>query len=220
MNTTPGKVGGYKFQIILSQTFFLNNFNHFPLVSKHPYCKSVMTPIKKNRSGHLIDQISNETVHLDHMWSSGQPNGQGLQQCIEFYTSTGQFNDESCAYKTCFMCKWYAEPVFVLRGLCKNTDVDEKYVLLPDVIYGDNLFFLGLARNNILYSKEMNSWLIVTDLMSDLIKPEGTKEPSAIIGSFQPDKFSNQMPTGMHVWNLTTAECNGMVHLKLTGVGL
>ena len=26
MNTTPGKVGGYKFQIILSQTFFLNNF--------------------------------------------------------------------------------------------------------------------------------------------------------------------------------------------------
>ena len=177
-----------------------------------------MTPIKKNRFGHLIDQISNKTVNLDNMWSSGQPNGQDLQQCIELYTSTGQFNDESCTYKTCFMCKWYSEPVFVLRGLCKTTEIDEKYVLLPDVTYDDNLFFLGLARTNILYSKEMHSWLIVTDLMSELIKPESTKKPSTIIGAFQPNKFGNEMPIGMHLWNLTTEECNGMVHLKLTGV--
>ena len=177
-----------------------------------------MSPIKKNRFGHLIDQISNETVNLDNMWSSGQPNGQDLQQCIELYISTGKFNDESCALKTCFMCKWYSEPVFVLRGLCKTTEVDEKYVLLPDVTYDDNLFFLGLARTNILYSKEMHSWLIVTDLMSELIKPEGTKIPSTIIGAFQPNKFGNEIPIGMHLWNLTTEECNGMVHLKLTGV--
>mgnify|MGYP007045158184 CR=1 FL=1 len=64
----------------------------------------------------------------------------------------------------------------------------------------------------------MNSWLIVKDQMDNLIKPDGTKEPSNIIGAFQPNKFGNEIPIGMHLWNLTTEECNGMVHLKLTGV--
>ena len=195
--------------------------SHFsPLVPKRPNCGSLISPLKKSRSGDLIDQISNETVHLDHMWSPGQPNGQDLQQCIRFYASTGQFNDESCSHKACFICTWLAEPLFVLRGLCKNTGVDEKYALLPDVSYDEYLFFLGLEFNNIIYSKDTNSWLIVGDLLTDLIKPEGLKKPSKIIGTFQPDEFSNQLPIGRHLWNLTTTECKGMVPLKLTGVRL
>ena len=181
----------------------------------------MISPIKKNGSGNLIDQISNKTVHLDHdMWESGQPNGLNLQQCIHFDASTGEFDDESCSLKRCFICKWLREPVFILRGLCKTSEIDEKYVLLPDVTYDDNLFFLGFGNYNILYCKAMNSWLIVKDQMDDLIKPDGTKEPSNIIGAFQPEKFGNQLPIGRHTWNLTTAECNGMVPLKLTGVCL
>ena len=154
------------------------------------------------------------------MWLLGQPNGQEMQQCIQFFASTGEFNDESCSYKTCFICEWVREPVFVLKGLCKTIEVDEKFVLLPDVTYDDNLFFFGFGTHNIIYNMDMNSWLIVADLMDDLIKPEGMLKPSKIIGAFQPDKFSNQMPIGRHVWNLTTATCNGMVPLKLTSVGL
>ena len=154
------------------------------------------------------------------MWEPGQPNGQDLQQCIQFSPSTGKFNDKSCSFKTYFVCKWINESVFVLRGLCKTAEIDEKYVLLPDVTYDGNLFFFGFETTNIIYRKDMNSWLIVMDLLDDLIKPEGLKEPSKIIGAFQPDKFGNQMPIGRHVWNLTTPDCNGMVPLKLTVVGL
>ena len=198
----------------------MKQFNFSLLASKSPNCGSLFSPLKKNRYGNLIDQISNKTVHLDHMWEPGQPNGQDLQQCVQFSPSTGKFNDQFCSFKTCFVCKWINEPVFFLRGLCKTTEIDEKYVLLPDVTYDDNLFFLGFGDYSILYHKAMNSWLIVTDLIDDLIKPEGLKEPSKIIGAFQPDKFGNQMPIGRHVWNLTTADCNGMVPLKLTRVGL
>ena len=181
----------------------------------------MISPIKKNSFGDLIDQISNKTVHLDgDMWKPGQPNGLDLQECIHFDASTGEFDDESCSLKRCFICKWLREPVFILRGLCKTSEIDEKYVLLPDVTYNDNLFFLGFGDYNILYSKKMNYWLIVTDLMDDLIKPEGMKEPSKIIGVFHPEKLGNQLAIGRHVWNITTAECNGMVPLKLTGVGL
>ena len=134
----------------------------------------MISPIKKNGSGNLIDQISDKTVHLDgDMWEPGEPNGLDLQQCIEFDAMTGEFDDESCSFKTCFICKWINEPVFLLRGLCKTSEIDEKYVLLPDVTYDDSLFFFGFGHYNIIYSKDMNSWLIVTDLMDDLIKPEG-----------------------------------------------
>ena len=181
----------------------------------------MISPIKKNGSGNLIDQISNKTVHLDgDRWKPGQPNGLDLQQCILFDASTGEFDDESCSFKRCFICKWLREPVFFLRGLCKNSEIDEKYVLLPDVTYDDNLFFLGFGDYNILYCKAMNSWLIVKDQMDDLIKPDGTKEPSNIIGAFQPKKYGNQLPIGKHKWNITTAECDGMVPLKLTAVCL
>ena len=208
-------------KIQLKQIFWYIQQQNISLpASKSPNCASLISPIKKNRSGNLINQISKEIVHLDHMWLPGQPNGQEMQQCIQFFANTGEFNDESCSYKTCFICEWLKEPVFLLRGLCKATEIDEKYVLLSDVTYDDNLLFLGFGDYNILYHKAMNSWLIVTDLIDDLIKPEGMKEPSKIIGAFQPEKFSNQMPIGRHVWNVTTAECNGMVPLKLTGVGL
>ena len=189
-------------------------------VSKTPICGLLISPIKKNETGNLINQISKETVHLDHMWSLGQPNGHEIQQCIQFYASTGEFNDASCSYKTCFVCEWIREPVFFLRGLYKNSEVDEKYVLMPDMTYDDNLFFYGFELTNIIFKKNMNSWLIVADLMVELIKPEGLKEPSKIVGAFQPDKFGNQMPIGRHTWNLTTADCNGMVPLKFTSVGL
>ena len=222
MNSRPGKVGDNMFRIVLIETDILVKQEHFSLLaSKSPNCGSLMSPIKKNGSGNLIDQISKKTVHLgSDMWSPGQPNGQDLQQCIEYSTSTGHFNDQSCSSEECFICKWIREPVFVVRGLCKTSDVDEKYVLLPDVTYDDSLFFFGFGDYNIIYSKDMNSWLIVADRMDDLIKPDGSKEPSKIIGAFQPEKFGNQMPIGRHAWNLTTAECIGMVHLKLSGVGL
>ena len=95
----------------------------------------------------------------------------------------------------------------------------EKYVLLPDYMYDDHIYFFGLRYNNILFSKEKNSWLIVEDYTSFLFQPNGTrKRPTKIIGSFKPDKFSNQMPFGNQLWNLTDDECGDIRQLKFTSV--
>ena len=56
----------------------------------------------------------------------------------------------------------------------------------------------------------MNSWLIVEDLLSDLIKKNHTNKPAKIVGIFQPNALSNQIPIGRNLWNLTDTGCQGI----------
>ena len=133
----------------------------------------------------------------------------------------GLLYDNSCSTKSCFVCAWKNNPVFYLRGLCDNTRVYEKYVLLPDYVYDDHVYFYGLRYNNILFSKEKNSWLIVEDYTSVLFQPNGTTtRPTKIVGSFKPDTFSHQMSFGNQLWNLTGDECGDTRRLKFTSVRL
>ena len=63
----------------------------------------------------------------------------------------------------------------------------------------------------------MNSWLIVEDRMEDLFQPDFIeKKPTKIVGMFEPETYSNQMPIGMQIWNVT--KCGGIIPLKLTPV--
>ena len=152
-------------------------------------------------------------------WYPGQPDGQGFQKCTSFLAKNGTIGDDGCSVEYCFACSWINEPLFHLRGLCKNSEIASQYVLLPYSTYDDMFFFLGLGPTNILYSKEKNSWLIVKDVMFDLIAPNGTTtKPKNILGSFQPDDISNKMPIGKKFWNLKDQECKGIRPLKLTGV--
>ena len=110
------------------------------------------------------------------------------------------------------------KPLFILRGLCSNSGIDHQYVFLPQIVYNERMFFFGFGANNILFSQEKNSWLIIEDTIVDIIKLK--KKPTKIVGSFQPDEISNKIPIGRHMWNLTSGQCNGMVPLKLTGVSV
>ena len=66
MNSRPGKVGDNMLLNILVETDVLVKQQPFSiLASKKSNCQSMISPIKKNGSGNLIDQISNKTVHLD-----------------------------------------------------------------------------------------------------------------------------------------------------------
>ena len=177
----------------------------------------LLAPLKQNSEGSWIDLNSNEIVDLNGMWFTGQPNGKDIQNCATFFASTGRFIDETCTYKSCSVCAWKNEPAFTLRGLKSCRCIDWYYVLLPDVTYNNNVFFLGFGRNNIIFSQELNSWLIVEDRMGDLFQPGIIeKKPTKIVGIFEPETYSNQMPIGMHIWNVTN--CGGIIPLKLTPV--
>ena len=152
------------------------------------------------------------------MWINGQPNGQDLQNCSAFHIVEGKFMDLECFRPSCFICGWTNEPLFQLRGLSSNSNIDTLYALLPTKTYNESLLFWGLLKNNILFSQHMNSWLIVEDKLKDLITPTSTKLPSKILAMFQPDKYSNQLPVGRHLWNITDPNCKGMMSLKLSAV--
>ena len=187
-------------------------------------CKEwLRSPIRKDEIGNWINLNNNDTVkNIKEMWMKGQPDGQDWQACTSFNTTTGKLADDGCSVTSCFACTWDHEPLFKLRGLCKSSKIANQYVLLPEYTYNETLFFLGLGKTNILFVKENNSWVIVKDLLNDLIKPNYVLKPSEIIGSFRTLYQSNQMPIGTHLWELNDPECNisRLFPLKLTGVSI
>ena len=105
-----------------------------------------------------------------------------------------------------------------MRGLCSNTKVDDRFFMLPQFTFNQNVFFFGSTKTNILYDDDTRSWLIVEDKIQDLFKIDGPKLPLKIVGTLQLDKsFNHNMPVGQHLWNLTD-RCNKMLPLKLTYV--
>ena len=134
---------------------------------------------------------------MDDLWRPGQPNGGTFQQCTCYHTEDVNYYDETCYYKSCFVCSWKNEPTFTLRGLCAYTQIDEQYVLLPELSYDGNIYFFGFRYNNILFNKDLGSWIIVEDLTADLFNG---KRPKKIVGIFELDKFEDfQFPIGKNI---------------------
>ena len=75
-----------------------------------------------------------------------------------------------------------------------------------------SVIFSGYERNYIIFNKELSSWLITDALPAENVMPEN------VFGSYKPDAFTNQLPTGKKIWQLTEEGCNGTLPLKLTHV--
>ena len=174
------------------------------------------TPIRRTASGSWIDSCTNQTLNLDGMWHEGQPNGKDIEECVS-YTAEGLFVDMRCEkLSECFVCLWRKQPIFTLRGLCSETKIDRDYVLQPNTTYDGHLFFFGFYKNNILFNQEMDSRQIVEDTKEDLFTSSGTMRPTSIVGHLEYDQSENQIPIGLHLWNIT--DCKGKTLGKLTSV--
>ena len=184
-------------------------------------CPYFVAPMRKSSNGSLINQNNNEIVDMDHLWDSWSPNGGDLKECTGFRVTKEdcKYFDTTCKSKFCVICAWKDTPVFTLRGLCTNTQVDKQFVLLPEKTYGGNAFFFGIGNNNILFNQETSSWLIVKNRAKEIFKPGGTSTDTLdIVGTFKPDRDNAHFfPVGAHFWNLTE-NCNKVLQLKLTQV--
>ena len=177
----------------------------------------LITPIGRQIDNTWMDLSNNETVSLNtDMWDVGQPNGEELQECALFNVITGKFFDDSCTVKYCFLCSWRYKPKFTLKGLCSDSKVDYQYVLLPQKTYDEHVIFSGYQRNYMIFNKELGSWLII----GDKFVPSDGVMPKIISGKFSPDAFTNQLPVGKQIWQLTEQGCNETLPLKLTHVSL
>lgn len=98
---------------------------------------------------------------MDQMWIPGEPNGGDLQDCTTYDVNNGKFYDDTCSYKSCFVCSWKNNPIVTLKGLCQNSDIDQNYIVLPQHIFNGRAYFLGFGRNSIIFDKKSRSWLII-----------------------------------------------------------
>ena len=179
-------------------------------------CHSYNTPIRRSSDGCWVNYSTNQTINLDGMWHKGQPNGQPIEECLS-YSKTGQFHDTRCETSDgCFVCVWRNEPTFTLRGLCSETTIDRDYVLLPNRTYDQNVLFWGFYKNIILFNRELDARLIVENAMEDLFDSSQIIKPTSIMGTLLYGQDENQMPIGLHVWNIT--DCKGKTFGKLTSV--
>ena len=189
-----------------------------------PKCEegSMMAPINRMENEKWIDMNTNKLVDMQPFWKTGQPNGRELQKCAGYNLQTSKFWDIDCPLKYCFVCIWEDEPLFHLKGLCKNSQIDIAYVLLPNWTYDGNFVFSGFDSTNIIFSNVNNSWLIVNDTLAEIQKAveSNLAYKPKILGKFEPDKFSNQLPIGLKLWELTDEDCRKNVSLKLTVVSI
>ena len=182
-----------------------------------------MAPIRRSSNGSWINLNNNEIVDMDDLWNNRSPYGGDLFDCTgfepNFEANTCKYYSTTCISKVCFICVWKNTPVFTLRGLCTNTQIDKQFVLLPEKTFDRNVFFFGIGEYNMIFSQEMRSWLIVKNSVEEIFKPEGISTVSLdVVGAFKPDQSNaHHLPVGTHFWNMTD-NCNIVAQLKLTQV--
>ena len=188
------------------------------LVSENA-CVFFIAPMRRSSNGAWIDQSNSEIVDMEHLWDSRSPYGGDLKDCTGYNANDFKYFDMPCKSKACFICAYKDNPVFKLRGLCSNTQVDKQFVLLPEKTFGGRVFFFGIEKNSILFNQETSSWLIVKNKAEEIFKPGGISTDALdIVGTFKPDRSNpHLLPVGTHFWNLTE-NCNQVLQLKLTQV--
>ena len=175
--------------------------------------------MQRSSNGSWIDGNNNRIVDMENLWGSRSPYGEDFNECTGFFAKDSKYFVQTCKSKNCIICAWKDAPVFNLRGLCTDTQVGSQYVLLPEKSFGENVYFFGNGKNNILFNQETSSWLIVKNKTKEIFKPGGILTNSLdVVGTFKLDKsIAHNLPVGTHFWNLTE-NCNKVMQLKLTQV--
>ena len=172
--------------------------------------QSLQTPITRLSNGSWINRISRKIfLEEDIMWETGQPNGADLQECLISRGNPLRYLDDNCIAEYPFICSWTKKPEFMMKGLCKNSKIDVRYILMHKNNLNPQIGLFGYGKNFIYQSTISKVWYI-GELNGKHIKEN--------FGYFVPDLDSNQMPFGLKKWNLSDPACSGIRELTLSKV--
>ena len=85
-------------------------------------------------------------------WSSGQPNGQEIENCGVISSDTNEWESWSCLSQHCIICDAPSHITYVLRGLCKSTLFDTHFAWSSEK--SDYDFIRGYTKSVIELTKE------------------------------------------------------------------
>ena len=145
------------------------------------------SPVKNPYTNQVIEYTN---------WLPGYPNGNFLDRGEFWHTwiwknGESRILHRSDSYPLCFVCngKGISLPTFRLRGLCKKSQFDRKYILASNK--KDVMFLQGDRHTNITYNRRNKQWVMTS--MRKMIEYEtGGREPEATEPVIATSKVSNQ----------------------------
>ena len=93
------------------------------------------------------------------MWRKSQPNGDTNQNCVAIFKNfKSSFGDEPCDYNLCGACEIDKTPVFVIRGICEDSQFDNHYGWTDEFSEGEKYTFRGFSNSFLYWDNENNYW--------------------------------------------------------------
>ncbi|XP_064096065.1 uncharacterized protein LOC135207965 [Macrobrachium nipponense] len=145
------------------------------------------------------------------------PLGASHNTCVSIVTKgaadhihSGKWISTPCLQERCFACSYTSYPMVLhLRGLCRRSILDTKYILVVD---GTGMIsFLGFRNSEISYHQAENGSLGYWEI--------STSHASGATALLQ-RQSPNHYPIGRNTWEFTRDACgNGGKHLLLTVCG-
>ena len=109
--------------------------------------------------------ICNGTI--PNFWHKSQPNGDRKENCAAMRKEFNDFYDIPCDFKKCGACEIDSSPVYIIRGLCKDSKFDQHYGWTGEFSVGDKYKFQGFSKSYLYWDEGNSYW-----------KLEDNKDPS------------------------------------------
>ena len=74
-------------------------------------------------------KVTGSTSTHRRNWKTGEPNGNGNEDCATIYALTNNLSDVKCSKKLCSIFQLRESPKFQMRGVCKERKVDTYYTM-------------------------------------------------------------------------------------------
>ncbi|KAK7072231.1 hypothetical protein SK128_020363 [Halocaridina rubra] len=138
----------------------------------------------------FVNIYTNDTVNFTS-FREGFSKPQSTYRCVYMDSfHIGKWGVYPCDFKTCLSCSFYQPPELRLRGLCKDSLIDNKYYIQGS--RNGKILLNGLSNSLIFW--DSNTWKIENVLHATV---KGTMKQIA----------ADSYPFGLHVWNITGDQC-------------
>ena len=95
------------------------------------------------------------------MWQKSEPNGDRNENCVTIDQSfNSNFVDFPCKMNNCGACEIDKTPVFVIRGICKDSQFDNHYGWTGEFSEGDKYTFRGFSNSFLYWDNEKKYWML------------------------------------------------------------
>ena len=96
---------------------------------------------------------------IPNMWEKTEPNGDRYENCASIKPEfNSNFIDISCKWKECGACEIDKTQVFVIRGICEDSQFDNHYGWTGEFSEGEKYTFRGFSNSFLYWDNEKNYW--------------------------------------------------------------